>query len=287
MRPRSCHPAATATVWGVLPVRQSTSLRLRTGPVLERRARGRLAGAVRLELLGGFELLVERQTAALPLHVQRLLVFLALNNRAMHRAYVAGSLWLEASQEHANACLRTTLWRARGLPCSLVEATTTHLRLAPSVAVDAHELARSAERVLHGPAAADNDIERLASPGDLLPDWYDDWVLQERERLRHLRLLALEAACDELIGEGRYADAVEAALAAVGADPLRESAHRLLISSHLSAGNVVEALRQYAAFCARLRHDLGLEPSPQIVELVRSCDPGVADKDLLARSHAG
>ena len=83
-------------------------------------------------------------------------------------------------------------------------------------------------------------------------------------------MLALEAAADELIGAGAYRDAALVAKAAVRADPLRESATRLLIRLHLATGNPGEAVRVYRSFTARLSHDLELEPSPQIVELVGS-----------------
>jgi len=59
---------------------------------------------------------------------------------------------------------------------------------------------------------------------DLLPDWYDDWVLLEAEDWRQLRLHALEALAGRLIALGRWGEAANAAGAAVRAEPLRESA---------------------------------------------------------------
>jgi DNA-binding SARP family transcriptional activator len=136
--------------------------------------------------------------------------------------------------------------------------------------VDARELELAAERVLHnGPGPASSDVDSLVRAAELLPDWYDDWVLQERERLRQLRLLALEAEADALIRTRRYSEATIVALAAVGSDPLRESACRLLMRAYLGEGNVAEALRQFARFRAALRNDLGLEPSPQMQALVQ------------------
>src|SRR5437867_4028183 len=64
---------------------------------------------------------------------------------------------------------------------------------------------------------------------DLLPDWYDDWVALERERLRQLRVHALEQLCDRLLVAERFGEATEAALAASRTEPLRESPQRLLI----------------------------------------------------------
>jgi DNA-binding SARP family transcriptional activator len=104
---------------------------------------------------------------------------------------------------------------------------------------------------------------------DILPDWYEeDWVVLHRERYHQLRLHALEAMCDRFTAARRYGEAVEAGLAAVRAEPLRESAHRTLVRAHLAEGNRFEANRQYHN-CRRLLHaELGLEPSPGLRELI-------------------
>ena len=108
-----------------------------------------------------------------------------------------------------------------------------------------------------------------SSSGELLPDWYDDWVVIERERFRQLRVHALERLCERLTSERRFTEAVETGLAAVEGEPLRESAHRVLIHAHLAEGNAAEALRQYGVFRGLLRDRLGLEPSGQMDALVR------------------
>jgi DNA-binding SARP family transcriptional activator len=110
--------------------------------------------------------------------------------------------------------------------------------------------------------------------GELLTGWYDDWVLVERERIRQLRLHALESLALTLAGQRRFALGLEAALAAVRAEPLRESAHRTVIQVHVLEGNVVEALRQ-AEHCRRLlRDELGLEPSSLLAAVLPTCVAG-------------
>lgn len=237
-------------------------------PLADRATGGGADARPTLSLLGGFGL--DRQDdSAVPLHVRRLLAFLALHRGPLHRAYVSGRLWLELSQPHAFGCLRTALWRLGRLPWRLVETTPTHVALASWVSVDAHELEACAEKVLTSEAQVTRrEIATLVHGADLLPDWYEDWVVPERERLRQLRLLGLEAVAEELLASERAPEATVAALAVVGADPLRESAYRLLIRSYLRAGNVGEALRQFGLFRARLQHELGLEPSAQIRALL-------------------
>jgi DNA-binding SARP family transcriptional activator len=225
--------------------------------------------AAHLGLLQGFELVLDGRPVHLPLSGQRVLAFLALQNRPVQRVYVAGSLWLDASEHKANASLRTTLWRLTQTVRELVKATPTHIALAEGVKVDVTEATAIAESLISG-AKADrlcrSDV--LCRAGEILPDWYDDWVLVEREHFRQLRLHALESLCEQLTAAGRFAEATEAGTAAVKAEPLRESAHRSLVRASLAEGNVVEALRQYDQFHDLLAKQLGLEPSQLMEDLI-------------------
>jgi DNA-binding SARP family transcriptional activator len=226
-------------------------------------------GRPALSLLNAFELRCDGTMVALPLSVQRLLAFVALHDHPLLRVYVAGSLWSNSSDERAAASLRSSLWRLHRPGHRLIDATSTHLRLAPEVEVDVRRALALAHRLLAGTHELEADVrESVQLEAELLPDWYDDWVLFERERFRQLGLHALEALAERLIAAGRLAAALEAALAAVRGEPLRESAHRVLIRVHLAEGNGGEALRQYE-LCRRLLSDrLGLAPSPQLDELV-------------------
>jgi DNA-binding SARP family transcriptional activator len=221
-----------------------------------------------LTLLGGFELEIAGKPLALPRRVQRLIAFLALRGRPLHRAYVAGRLWLDASQEQAYGSLRVALWNARRLHCPVVEASTTHISLSRHVRVDAHAVVARAESILHGtgPAGCD-DVDLLVGAAELLPGWYEDWVLPEREWLHELRVLALERAGENLLAAQRNSEAAIAGLAAVHADPLRESAYSVLIRAHLAAGDVAEAFRHLHTFTTNIRGSLGVAPSTKMQEL--------------------
>jgi DNA-binding SARP family transcriptional activator len=225
---------------------------------------------VALKLLRGFDLRASGRRMVIPLSGQRLVAFLALHDRPLQRLYVAGNLWLDVPEERANARLRTALWRLHVPDCPVVESTSTHLSLAPGVAVDVRDAVSSARRALRsGGPPDDAEVEELCLAGELLPDWYEDWVLIERERFRVLRLQALEAIAAELVDSRRFGEAAETALAAVAGEPLRESAHRALIRVHVAQGNWSDALRQYALYRDLLHTQLGLEPSPEMESLVR------------------
>jgi DNA-binding SARP family transcriptional activator len=225
-----------------------------------------------LNLLHAFSLTIRMERVALSSGAQRLVAFLALNQQLMSRAYVAGALWPETTDARANANLRSALWRVQRACSGIVITSPQRLGLASEVVVDVQQAMTGAYRILDGTDSCDEvlraDMLSLLST-DLLKDWYgDDWILEHRERFHHLRLHALEAMCERFAAAGRYGEAVQAGLAAVRAEPLRESAHRALVKVHLSEGNWVEATRQYDNCCSLLRNELGLGPSPAMQVLL-------------------
>jgi DNA-binding SARP family transcriptional activator len=220
----------------------------------------------RLTLLGGFELEQDGVPVVVPMSAQRVIAFIALHDHPLQRAYVAGTLWLDSSEARAHANLRSALWRLGRPGCALVDTRDQQLRIDAAVSVDVRDLETSIRGML---TAGDVPLSASLLCADLLPDWYDDWVLLERERFRQLRLHALEVLCERLTEAGRLGEALDAGLAAVAGEPLRESAHRALVRVHLAEGNTAEALRQYRLFRRMLREQLGLEPSAQIEQLLR------------------
>jgi DNA-binding SARP family transcriptional activator len=231
------------------------------------------ASAPRVVLLDGFALHLgdrgaESQVGPLPHGVQRLVAHLCLAGRPARTA-VAAHLWPDAPDDRAQGSLRSALWRLQRVVPGLVDVSGGTLSLSPRVRVDVHELSDWASRVLD-PGVAVEEVAVLDAGlrGDLLPGWYDDWVLLERERLRQLRMYAFERVADTLAVAGRHAEALQAAYEAIRAEPLRESAHRTLVRLHLVEGNVAEAIRAYETYRRMLDDELGVGPTDQMARLV-------------------
>lgn len=229
-------------------------------------------GPAVLTLTGEFELAVAGQRLTVPHSVERLLAYLALTERPVNRAKLAGTLWYDAPEKKAANNLRTTLWRLGRLCGRLVSADPERLVLCPEVRVDATELAGLSQRLIHGHDPDPHDLgslPALVSCAELLPDWEDGWVVADRERFRVLRLEALERAAETLIARRCVGEALVAALAAVRSEPLRESCRRLVVKAHMAAGNVVEALRSYEDYRELLWRELAVEPSELMLRLVQ------------------
>ncbi|MGW7018097.1 AfsR/SARP family transcriptional regulator [Streptomyces decoyicus] len=226
-----------------------------------------------LGLLGSWRLSMDGWPADVPPTARRVLALLALHG-PLSRPAVACTLWPEIDAATASSRLRTALWRLAEGRC-LVDARGGQLALAATVTVDVRRMRTSACALAEANATPNqaHGRERSDCPAglfeqDLLPSWYDSWLVVERERIRQTRLHALESLSTLRLHQKRYADAVDTALAAVRADPLRESAHRAVIRAHLAEGNVAEAVRQFATCRAILRRELGVEPSGELAELL-------------------
>ncbi len=214
-----------------------------------------------LSLLPDFDLRAGDTHLAVAPTSQRLLVFVALHRRRLQRRYVSGAVWPEATDAHAQASLRSALWRLPtidGRP--LLASSATHIWIQPELDVDLHHAEEEARLLIHGDREQRmEDLDLLSD--DLLREWCEDWVIVERERFRQLRLHALERACELFICSRQYSLALEVALTAVAGEPLRESANRLVVRVHLAEGNVAEAMRHYRGYADQLKHELGAEPT--------------------------
>ena len=227
-----------------------------------------------LKLLSAFELTWDGDPVLLPVPAQRLLAFVALRDRPVLRTYAAETLWLQSSEDHACGSLRSALWRLRRPGYELIKVTSGRLGLEPRVAVDVRALVAWARTVLDAPEGVGVGLAGVSGLGaavvvDLLPDWYDDWLVVERERVRELHIRALERVCERLTAAGSFGRAIEAGLAAVHAEPLRESAHRCLIGVYLAEGNQAEAIRGYRVYRKLLYDQLALDPSARMEDLIR------------------
>jgi len=171
-------------------------------------------------------------------------------------------------EPRAHANLRTALWRLGQLARPVVEVHGPDLLIGGTVSVDARQTVAQAHGLLTASTELPVDVATDVFSQVLLPGWYDEWVLVEREQLRQLCLHSLEMLAGALTARGQFGRAVEAAMVAVQDDPLRESAQRALILAYLGEGNRCDAIRVYGEYVAVLDQQLGLEPSPDLQRLV-------------------
>jgi DNA-binding SARP family transcriptional activator/DNA-binding HxlR family transcriptional regulator len=225
-------------------------------------------------LLGAFSVHIDgTPTPPLAAGTQRILAFLAIRDRSVTRLAMAGTMWPDVSEQHAGGSLRSALSRLDPPTREAILLASAGLRLDDNVNVDFRDAKALALRLVRAdgsPNEADLNAGAIdALSQDLLPGWYDEWVVPEAEDWRHLRRNALEAQTGYLTARSRWAEASLAVRAAINIDPLRESSQAVLIWLHLARGNQSEALKAYDEYSQRLMKELGLEPTAHLSDLVQ------------------
>ncbi|HEX9116799.1 MAG TPA: BTAD domain-containing putative transcriptional regulator, partial [Anaerolineae bacterium] len=217
---------------------------------------------LRVNLLGGFALSFNG-TPVRGLRaprVQLLLSYLLLHRQApQRRQHLAFLLWPDSSEAQAHTNLRNLIHLLRrDLPepdrFFYVDALTVQwLPDAPAL-LDVAEFERAE-------AAGDDETAVSQCQGPLLPGFYDDWVIVERERLDQIYVEALGRLVQRHRNAGNLHAAIRYAERLAQHDPLREAAVRDLMLLHASNGDRAAALRAYHACAAALQNSLGVDPS--------------------------
>jgi DNA-binding SARP family transcriptional activator len=215
---------------------------------------------------------------------ESLLAYLLLHRDAPQpRQRLSFLLWPDSTEAQARTNLRHVLHRLRrALPDAdrFLDVTPRTLQWRPDgpfrldLAAFEDALDRAAA---HGGDAAVGALREAADAyaGDLVEGSYDEWLLEERDRLRERYAAALERLCGLLESTGRHAEAIGYAERLVAHDPLREDAYRLLMRLHDARGDRARALRAYHACAAALQRDLRIEPSAETRAAYERLVPGV------------
>jgi DNA-binding SARP family transcriptional activator len=157
---------------------------------------------------------------------------------------------------------------SRQVPGLLINGGTV-LSLSDLVDVDLHRVrAQIRELSRVGPNGDVVSCLHQLRDAELLPGWYDDWVLFEQSRLRQDRLHAFQIIARWSLASCDFEIALEASEAALELEPLYESAVGLLIQAQRQQGNIAAALRAFEEYRAKLHEDMGLAPSEGIRRLV-------------------
>jgi DNA-binding SARP family transcriptional activator len=227
-----------------------------------------------LRLLGGFALLAGGQSLVVAPGSQRVLSFLALQERPVARGWVASCLWPETADERAAANLRSALWRLHECGHDIVTGTA-HLAVREEVSVDVRDLSAAARRLrVSGDLPAIELVER--SRGELLPGCWEPWLDFDRERLRLERIHVCTAYAEGALAGGQPHLAASAALSALECDPLCESSNALLIRAQLALGRPLHAVQAFERYAALLLAEVGVEPSDWLRQLVAGVGRRVA-----------
>lgn len=220
-----------------------------------------------VRLLGQFDVRLDGAPVEIPSRsAQTLLAYLALNAGVSHRREkLAGMFWPEASDAQARNNLRYTLWQIRkGL--SRRDARPEMYLTADKITVTLAVWCDGAEmlRPLNGGSDAES-LVRAASlyGGELLPGFYEDWVVLDRERMRAAFESKVQKLLDVLARAAKWPEVLEWSERWIAAGQASEPAYRALMLAHAGMGDRAGVAAAFARCVAALQTDLDVEPSDQ------------------------
>lgn len=218
----------------------------------------------------------------LALHkVQALLAYLVLHHERTHtRAYLAGLLWPDVSEEKARTSLRTALAILRkqleiapGLERgAYLYADELSVRWQPKAEwwCDAVEFVRQIEQARKSNRSEDYETASQLYTGTLLDGWYDDWVLPLQERWQQWYADALERLIICYEEQHNAKAALDAAQRLIHLDPLREDAYRALMRAYAALGERAMVREHYYRCKQVLATQLRVNPSKATIQLYRT-----------------
>ncbi len=222
-----------------------------------------------VRLLGAVEVILDgrRLRAFDALRLQRFLAFIALRRDPLHRSRLAFEFWPDSDERQARTNLRKLLHDLRhSLPDigEFVEIDDEIVRWIPTGPSEVDVL-----RFRDAIAAGDLELAARLYSGDLLPACYDDWVMDERAKLRAEAYSALVRLADEAAGRDDHAAMLRHARSIIDLEPTDETAVRIQMEAHLALGDRGAALRSYHRFAEVLKSELALEPGAAIGAMYR------------------
>jgi predicted ATPase/DNA-binding SARP family transcriptional activator len=244
-----------------------------------------------LRLLGSFSIKSGKRNIKVPSRAgQSLLAFLVLNaGTHFRREKLAGQFWPESTEEGARDYLRHALWRVRK---ALQTASCDHLLQTDDLTVafvpskdywlDTAALLRAGES-----RSADSLMKALAVyRGELLPGFYEDWVVLEREHLQAVYEQEMGRLLGLLEESGSWPQVLEWAEKWIALGQRPEPAYRALLAAYAAQGDMSKVAGTYERCLKNLR-EFGVEPSEQTRQLYEDIKSGKAPPPEARRESLG
>ena len=232
-----------------------------------------------VRLLGKFDVRYDGKSIAITSRpAQSLFAYLILNASAAHRREkLAGIIWPDSLEETARDNLRHALWRIRK---ALDSASATRFLHADNLSIkfetsleywlDAAELEKLSEQ-----ASADELMAVLSEyQGELLPGFYEEWVVLEREHLYSIFEHHMARLMSLLQEEKRWLETLDWAERWIKLGQKPEPAYRALMSAHTAKGDMSKVVATYER-CVKSLNEFGIEPSEQTKQLYKNLKSGI------------
>jgi predicted ATPase/DNA-binding SARP family transcriptional activator len=226
-----------------------------------------LSRMLEVRLLGKFDVRCDGKLITISSRpAQSLFAYLILSAGTSHRREkLAGLLWPDSLEETARDNLRHALWRVRK---ALESASSTRFLHTDDVTISFKEssdywLDAADLEKLNENAPTDELIAVLSNyQGELLPGFYDEWVVLEREHLYSIFEHHMARLMSLLQDEKRWLDILDWGERWIKLGQKPEPAYRALMSAHAAKGAMSRVAATYER-CVKSLMEFGVEPSEQ------------------------
>jgi predicted ATPase/DNA-binding SARP family transcriptional activator len=237
-----------------------------------------VSNKLEVKLLGRFEVSFDGKPIAITSRpAQSLFAYLILSAGTAHRREkLAGMLWSDSLEETARDNLRHALWRIRkaletasSIRFLYADDLTIKFEVSSEYWLDAAEL----EKVNEDASADELMAALVAYHGELLPGFYDEWVVLEREHLSSVFEHHMARLMSLLQEEKRWLDILDWGERWIKLGQRPEPAYRALMSAHAAKGDMSKVAATYER-CVKSLKEFGIEPSEQTKALYQKLKVG-------------
>lgn len=231
-----------------------------------------------VRLLGTFDLKYKKKPIDISSRsAQSLFACLILNaGTPQRREKLAGLFWPDSLEETARDNLRHALWRLRkALPSTqkteflLTDDLSIAFNASTEYWLDAAELEKLSEA-----ASTDELIAVLSAyQGELLPGFYDEWVVLGREHLYSIFEHHMARLLSSLQSEKRWLEVFDWGERWIKLGQKPEPAYRALMCAHAAKGDMSKVAATYER-CVKSLREYGMEPSEQTKALYEKLKTG-------------
>ncbi len=218
-------------------------------------------------------------------NLQTLLAYLLLNPQPQPREIIAETLWPHLPASRARRNVSDTLYRLRQqLPANWFLVHKAQLGLHPRVdlRLDVHEFQQHIQK--HTIAGWETAVSLYY--GDLLPELYDDWLLEKRLALREQFLTALHQLGQAYERQNQQAQAYQQYTRLIQEDELREEAYRGAMRTLAQLGRLSTAVALYRQLEHLLDEQLDVDPTAQTKLLIHRLQKELAVQTAVKQQYA-
>lgn len=230
---------------------------------------------------------------------EALLVYLAVSRRGFQREVLGDLLWDERSQHQTLSNLRVALASLRKRVGTYLDITRDTIAINPDTLVWT-DVASFEEQLLKARTIGETRGEKSSLSADLAGELkravelyrgeflegfylresngFEDWLVQERERLHSLAINSWQDLVDYHIEAGSYQLGMDYATQLLKLNRSNELAHRQIMQLYALSGRRSEAFMQYEVCRQILQEEFGVEPGPEtelLLEKIRSGEVGL------------